>query len=373
LPYSVPGLNYNRLKPNIFSFFICFVNKNLYFSENFGIMSKKSKGSSAKKSNVKKPAKPVKKNAVKKPASKTARPASGKAAKPSAKKKVVVKAPAKKVVAKKAPKPLVKSAKPSKKIAAKKVPLKKSAKPAVKTKIAAKPIKKVLKPIKPAKAILEKKANNHSLKPAPKPIDKKELKLEKAQKQVELVPKKVQGDGKPLPAEVLAISNTIPKHEVKAISASKIASISSSITNPIKKVDSYSIKPEKEPNGKYELEFVVRSSPEMLYEFLSTPSGLSEWFCDDVNIRNGIFTFIWDGQLQQARLLKTIDDQLVRFQWVDKVDGSYFEFKIQRDDLTNDISLIVTDFAEMASERESSKLLWQSQVEKLLHIIGSIF
>ena len=111
----------------------------------------------------------------------------------------------------------------------------------------------------------------------------------------------------------------------------------------------------------------------MLYEFLSTPSGLSEWFCDDVNIRNGIYTFIWDGQLQQARLLKTVDDHLVRFQWVDKVDGSYFEFRIQRDDLTNDISLIVTDFAENATERESSKLLWQSQVEKLLHIMGSIF
>ncbi|MBL7921701.1 MAG: SRPBCC domain-containing protein [Bacteroidia bacterium] len=111
----------------------------------------------------------------------------------------------------------------------------------------------------------------------------------------------------------------------------------------------------------------------MLYEFLSTPSGLSEWFCDDVNIRNGIYTFIWDGQMQQARLLKTVDVMLVRFQWVDKNDGSYFEFRIQRDDLTNDISLIITDFADTNSERESSKLLWGSQVEKLMHVIGSIF
>jgi hypothetical protein len=111
----------------------------------------------------------------------------------------------------------------------------------------------------------------------------------------------------------------------------------------------------------------------MLYEFLSTASGLSEWFCDDLNIRNGIYTFIWDDQLQQARLLKTIDLQLVRFQWVDKTDGSYFEFRIQRDDLTNDIALIITDFADTASERESSKLLWHSQIEKLMHVIGSIF
>ncbi|MDI1355616.1 MAG: START-like domain-containing protein [bacterium] len=133
------------------------------------------------------------------------------------------------------------------------------------------------------------------------------------------------------------------------------------------------MKPEKEPAGKFELEFVVHSSAEMLYEFLSTPSGLSEWFCDDLNIRNGIYTFIWDDQLMQARLLKTVELQLVRFQWVDKTDGSYFEFRIQRDDLTNDISLIITDFAESVGDRESSKLLWHSQVEKLMHVLGSIF
>jgi uncharacterized protein YndB with AHSA1/START domain len=172
---------------------------------------------------------------------------------------------------------------------------------------------------------------------------------------------------------VLAISNTIPIKQKNEISPSKIASISNSITNPIKKTDSYAVKPEKEPSGKFELEFVIHSSAEMLYEFLSTPSGLSEWFCDDLNIRNGIYTFIWDDQLQQARLLKTVDLHLVRFQWVDKIDGSYFEFRIQRDDLTNDISLIITDFAENVPDRESSKLLWNSQIEKLMHVIGSIF
>jgi len=145
------------------------------------------------------------------------------------------------------------------------------------------------------------------------------------------------------------------------------------VSTPVKKADSYSIKPEKEPPGKFEIEIVIRASAGILYEFLVTPSGLSEWFCDDVNIRNGIYTFIWDGQLQQARLLKTIEEQLVRYQWVDKTDGSYFEFKIQRDDLTNDISLIITDFATDKTEQESSKLLWQSQIDKLLHVMGSYF
>jgi uncharacterized protein YndB with AHSA1/START domain len=295
-------------------------------------MSKKSKGSSAKKSSKKKASKPAK----------------------------------------------VKKAKPAKKVAAKKVPAKKKTVVAAKKPVA-KTSKKLLKPEKAVKKIVEKV-------PAPKPAKAKTVIVEKPVKKIESKPVVVENnhDDEPIvskkntdiknnSSEVLAVSNTIPKTVVKPLSASKIASISSSITNPVKKVDSYSVKPEKEPNGKYEIEIVVRSSSEMLYEFLSTPSGLSEWFCDDVNIRNGIYTFIWDGQLQQARLLKTIDDQLVRFQWVDKTDGSYFEFKIQKDDLTNDTSLLITDFAESVSERESSKRLWTSQVEKLLHIIGSIF
>ena len=240
-----------------------------------------------------------------------------------------------------------------------------------------KPIVTKPKKLVPVKKIIKKAKKNLVVKKEPikkiivkKPLLKKDN--SKADKiAAETLAKKVQYDKKF--NEVLAISNNIPVKVKNEIPLSKIASISNSITNPIKRLDSYSVKLEKEPIGKFELEFVVHSSAEMLYEFLSTASGLSEWFCDDLNIRNGIYTFIWDDQMQQARLLKTIDLQLVRFQWVDKIDGSFFEFRIQRDELTNDISLIITDFADTASERESSKLLWQSQIEKLMHVIGSIF
>lgn len=240
-----------------------------------------------------------------------------------------------------------------------------------------KPIVTKQKKLVPVKKIIKKAKKNLVVKKEPikkiivkKPLLKKDN--SKADKiAAETLAKKVQYDKKF--NEVLAISNNIPVKVKNEIPLSKIASISNSITNPIKRLDSYSVKLEKEPTGKFELEFVVHSSAEMLYEFLSTASGLSEWFCDDLNIRNGIYTFIWDDQMQQARLLKTLDLQLVRFQWVDKIDGSFFEFRIQRDELTNDISLIITDFADTASERESSKLLWQSQIEKLMHVIGSIF
>lgn len=312
-----------------------------------GKAAKALKPKASKNTSVKKPSKPVKKSdkgASKKVLAK---------AKPLAKKS---KAPATKPTSVKKPAPVKKS-----------VTIVKKGKEQVKT---AKPVAKVAQKASVANTLAPKPQAKAAVAAAPKPSPAPPLeKVKKAEETASS--KKAELDKKT--ADVLAITNTIPVAQKNEISPSKIASISHSITNPIRKTDSYAVKAEKEPNGKFEMEFVVHCSAEMLYEFLSTPSGLSEWFCDDLNIRNGIYTFIWEDQMQQARLLKTIELQVVRFQWVDKTDGSYFEFRIQRDDLTNDISLIITDFAETVSERESAKLLWHSQIEKLMHVIGSIF
>jgi len=124
---------------------------------------------------------------------------------------------------------------------------------------------------------------------------------------------------------------------------------------------------------KFELEIPLRASPKMLFPFLSTPSGLSEWFCDDVNSRSELFTFFWDGSEEQARLLKKQMDKMVRFRWLsDEEDGldTYFEFRIEVDALTNDTSIIVTDFAD-ANEVEEAKQLWESQIHELQHTIGA--
>jgi len=319
----------------------------------------KTKSAPTKKS-AKGPSKPskaaVKKSAPSKPAKKTSKPV----VKTVAKKTTVQKSTGKKptVVAKKATakkvKPAVVSVKTVKSVVVKKA-------------VAEKVDKKKSKPVNNPPAV---KAKVKTEVPASKSTIEKPLKTspDKAKKNSEALENKQNAV-----REVLAINNTIPSPAIDSISASRIASISSSITNAVRRTDSYSVKMEQEPSGKFEMEFVVHASAEMLYEFISTASGLSEWFCDDLNIRNGIYTFIWEDQMQQARLLKTVENQLVRFQWVDKSDGSYFEFRIQKDDLTNDISLIVTDFGDSHGDRESSKLLWNSQIEKLLHVIGSVF
>ena len=91
-----------------------------------------------------------------------------------------------------------------------------------------------------------------------------------------------------------------------------------------------------------------------------------------MHIRQDIYTFFWDGSEQTAKLLKKKENQFVRFHWLDnEKDDSYFEFTIQVDDLTNDVSLIVTDFAEDEKEQEENTLLWDTQVESLKHALGS--
>jgi uncharacterized protein YndB with AHSA1/START domain len=125
---------------------------------------------------------------------------------------------------------------------------------------------------------------------------------------------------------------------------------------------------------KYEIEFIINTSPKILYNFLLTPSGLSEWFSDDVNIRDNEYTFFWDGEESKAKLLTKKKDDLVKFQWIDEDDpeefkNTYFEFKIQVDPMTRETALIVTDFAD-EDELESAQHLWESQISELKHILG---
>ncbi|MEX1002723.1 MAG: START-like domain-containing protein [Crocinitomicaceae bacterium] len=124
---------------------------------------------------------------------------------------------------------------------------------------------------------------------------------------------------------------------------------------------------------KYEMEFEVNSSPAVLYNMISTPSGLSEWFADNVNIKGETFTFFWNGTEEEAQLVSTKKGESIKFQWQDDIDDgldTYFEMAIKIDDLTKDVALIITDFAE-ENEKEESKRLWQNLISELKMVIGS--
>ena len=125
---------------------------------------------------------------------------------------------------------------------------------------------------------------------------------------------------------------------------------------------------------KYEMEFVIQSSPSLLYNYLSTPSGLSEWYADNVNSRGELFTFIWEGSEEQAKLLSKKTDERVKFRWMDDVENEksyFFELRIQVDEITKDVSLMITDFADDEDEVEEGKMLWENMVSNLKQVLGS--
>ena len=124
---------------------------------------------------------------------------------------------------------------------------------------------------------------------------------------------------------------------------------------------------------KIQLEFLITTSVGVLYNLISTPSGLAEWFADDVNIQNTTYTFFWDGSEEEAEMLNKKRDVFTRFRWLTDVEEGndyYFEFRIKIDEITNEVALIVTDFTE-PDEKEEIVALWTSQVDNLKHVLGS--
>ncbi|MGZ3776629.1 MAG: START-like domain-containing protein [Mucilaginibacter sp.] len=121
---------------------------------------------------------------------------------------------------------------------------------------------------------------------------------------------------------------------------------------------------------KFNIEYEIKSSPRILYGFLSEPNGLTQWFADDVSVRDQVYTFTWDGEQQKAKMLASKENKMVRFKWVDDEPQCYFEMEIMQDELTNDVALSITDFAveDIISER---KLIWDNQIEYLVSVLGA--
>lgn len=120
----------------------------------------------------------------------------------------------------------------------------------------------------------------------------------------------------------------------------------------------------------FTLEYPVRCSPSILYEFLATSNGLGEWFADKVDDKDGIFSFSWNGAVEKAELLEQELDKFVRFHWLHAPKEEYFEFRIEKTEVSNQTILIIKDFAEKAEIKDQSQL-WGSQVKDLFHRLGN--
>lgn len=121
----------------------------------------------------------------------------------------------------------------------------------------------------------------------------------------------------------------------------------------------------------FTLEFPVRCSPTILFEFLATPSGLQEWFADVVDERDKVFSFEWNGSEEKADLISSEREKSIRFRWLHSAPNEYFEFSIVKSEVTNQTILIISDFAEKKEIADQSRL-WEYQVKELFHRLGSI-
>ena len=120
----------------------------------------------------------------------------------------------------------------------------------------------------------------------------------------------------------------------------------------------------------FTLEFPVRCSPSILYEFLSTPAGLQEWFADKVDERDNVFSCSWNGTTDKAEVTESEQEKFIRFHWMHLPKDEYFEFRIEKSEVTNQTILVIKDFADKGDVKDQSQL-WDYQVKDLFHRLGN--
>ena len=121
---------------------------------------------------------------------------------------------------------------------------------------------------------------------------------------------------------------------------------------------------------KFHIEFVMGSATQAsLWRMISQVDGLSEWFADEVtmNEEGNVYTFFWGKSDNQAEVISLKPQQSIRFRWLDEDEDEeniYFEFQLHKLELSNEIALQVTDFAE-PDEKGDAITLWETQIDKM--------
>lgn len=121
----------------------------------------------------------------------------------------------------------------------------------------------------------------------------------------------------------------------------------------------------------YYLEFGVKTTPKLLYTLISTPEGLSRWFASNVYNEDDLFYFAWEDSEQKARLVQSKENEFVRFEWLDDFQkGHAFEMQIHAGEMSSEVSLSISDYAEPA-EMDFYQRLWTTQVKQLQRLFNA--
>lgn len=127
------------------------------------------------------------------------------------------------------------------------------------------------------------------------------------------------------------------------------------------------------PKEKFHIEFVMGNATQSsLWRMISQIDGLSEWFADEVVMDSNetVYTFFWGKTENQAQIVSQKPQSAIRYHWLDEDDENvYFEFQLHKLDLTGNMTLEITDFAE-PDEKGDAISLWESQVDELKRRLG---
>ena len=214
----------------------------------------------------------------------------------------------------------------------------------------------------------KKKALKKSIKKAAAP---KKKKVQATKKKTPVKAKKTAAAKKKTPA-LKSKPTGLGKKIVASKAKKQVATKKNLVATPSKAVKEVKAEVKISASGriKVQFEYYTRSSVGVLYNSFSNASGLSAWFADNVQVNGNVYTFSWDGSQESAYILDKKEDEYTRFRWSYQPDDCYFEFRIKIDSITNEVALVITDFVEKGEEKEL-KLLWDSQVHELMHILGS--
>jgi uncharacterized protein YndB with AHSA1/START domain len=126
---------------------------------------------------------------------------------------------------------------------------------------------------------------------------------------------------------------------------------------------------------KFVREYAINASAKILYPYLSSPSGLSRWFAEDVNVvSNQVYNFIWDKTDHIATISNQRLNRSIRFVFADEnrqygPEADYVDFTIESSELTGEQFLRITDFSSDQDEEEMEEL-WENLIQSLREIIG---
>lgn len=126
---------------------------------------------------------------------------------------------------------------------------------------------------------------------------------------------------------------------------------------------------------RFEVEFPINASPKILFPYLATASGLTQWFCDDVRYLDGQYlNFIWDRENHYAEVASQRLNKAVKFVFLDDhrkplTDANFLEFNLGLSQITDEVYVRVTDYSE-GDDVEEKREMWEGLLDKLREQVG---